>query len=124
MILKDFEFGYTPENLRRLLEESGLSQKEAREIIGKGRNTFSRYLYEVSNHNHVSMAHVDWLTLLEYVKGLQNSNSGWYSIFSLIDSLTKNQRLESNLGWNFITLLHFLYVKVVHFSYSLFNESK
>ncbi|HFC9456717.1 MULTISPECIES: hypothetical protein [Acinetobacter] len=76
MILKDFEFGYTPENLRRLLSQSNLSQKDAREIIDKGRNTFSRYLYDVDNHNHVSMTHADWLTLLEYVKGLQNSNSG------------------------------------------------
>ena len=76
MILKDFEFGYTPENLRRLLGQSNLSQKEAREIIGKGRNTFSRYLYDVSNHNHVTMSHVDWLTLLVYVNGLQVSNSG------------------------------------------------
>ena len=75
-MLFNAELGYTPKNLRRLLEESGLSQKEAREIIGKGRNTFSRYLYDVSNHNHVTMSHMDWLTLLEYVKGLQNSNSG------------------------------------------------
>ncbi len=66
-MLFNAELGYTPKNLRRLLEESGLSQKEAREIIGKGRNTFSRYLYEVSNHNHVSMAHVDWLTLINHV---------------------------------------------------------
>ncbi len=66
-MLLNAELGYTPKNLRRLLEESGLSQKEAREIIGKGRNTFSRYLYEVSNHNHVSMAHVDWLTLIKHV---------------------------------------------------------
>ena len=65
-MLFNAELGYTPKNLRRLLEESGLSQKEAREIIGKGRNTFSRYLYEVSNHNHVSMAHVDWLTLIKH----------------------------------------------------------
>ncbi len=67
MILKDFEFGYTPENLRRLLSQSNLSQKDAREIIDKGRNTFSRYLYDVDNHNHVSMTHADWLMLVEHV---------------------------------------------------------
>ena len=53
-MLFNAELGYTPKDLRRLLEESGLSQKEAREIIGKGRNTFSRYLYEVSNHKQNS----------------------------------------------------------------------
>lgn len=71
-MLLNAELGYTPKNLRRLLEESGLSQKDAREIIGKGRNTFSRYLYDVDNHNHVSMAHVDWLTLINYVNALEH----------------------------------------------------
>ncbi|HFF4570497.1 TPA: hypothetical protein ACGC1F_001958 [Acinetobacter baumannii] len=71
-MLLNAELGYTPKNLRRLLEESGLSQKDAREIIGKGRNTFSRYLYDVDNHNHVSMAHVDWLTLINYVNALKH----------------------------------------------------
>lgn len=71
-MLLNAELGYTPKNLRRLLEESGLSQKEAREIIGKGRNTFSRYLYDVDNHNHVSMAHVDWLTLINHVNVLEH----------------------------------------------------
>lgn len=66
-MLLDAELGYTPENLRRLLKQSNLSQKDAREIIDKGRNTFSRYLYDVDNHNHVSMAHVDWLTLIKHV---------------------------------------------------------
>lgn len=63
-MLNNAELGYTPKNLRRLLEESNLTQKEAREIIDKGRNTFSRYLYDVDNHNHVTMAHSDWLKLL------------------------------------------------------------
>ena len=74
-MMQEFELGYTPNNLRRLLKESNLTQKNAREIIGKGRNTFSRYLYEVSNHNHVSMSHIDWLTLLEYVHDQKNAPS-------------------------------------------------
>lgn len=74
-MMQEFELGYTPNNLRRLLKESNLTQKNAREIIGKGRNTFSRYLYEVSNHNHVSMSHIDWLTLLEYVHDQKNTPS-------------------------------------------------
>lgn len=66
-MLHDFELGYTPENLRRLLDQNDLSQKEAREIIAKSRNTFNRYLYDVSNHNHVTMTHADWLKLLDYI---------------------------------------------------------
>lgn len=67
-MIKNFEFGYTPDNLRRLLAENNLSQKEARAIIGKGRNTFSRYLYDADHHNHVTMAHADWLKLLVFLK--------------------------------------------------------
>jgi len=70
------ELGYTPSNLRRLLKESNLSQKDAREVIGKGRNTFSRYLYDPSNVNHVSMAYVDWVALVEYAQQKVSETGG------------------------------------------------
>ncbi len=62
------ELGYTPSNLRRLLAESNLTQKEARQAIGKERNTFSRYLYDPSNKNHVSMSYVHWVELVAYAQ--------------------------------------------------------
>lgn len=60
-----YELGYTPNNLRKILKENNLTQKDARTFLGKGRNTFGRYLCEVGNKNHVSMSHEDWLKLLE-----------------------------------------------------------
>ena len=71
-MLKNPEFGYTPDNLRRLLDENNLSQKEAREYLAKGRTTFSRYLYDIDNHNHVSMSHRDWLKLVNSIKDSAN----------------------------------------------------
>lgn len=68
MNIKDYEFGYTPSNLRMVLAINNLKQKEAREVLAKGRNTFSRYLYDSDNINHVTMAHSDWLKLLQYIK--------------------------------------------------------
>lgn len=72
MNIEDYELGYTPSNLRRLLATYNLKQKNVREILGKGRNTFSRYLYDSDNTNHVTMAHSDWLKLLQYIKNRNN----------------------------------------------------
>lgn len=64
--MEKHELGYTPANLRAFLKENNISQNTAREYLGlKGRNTFSRYLYDVTNKNHVSMSHTNWLKLLE-----------------------------------------------------------
>lgn len=72
MNIEDYELGYTPSNLRMLLAINNLKQKDAREVLGKGRNTFSRYLYDSYNNNHVTMAHADWLKLLQYIKNKNN----------------------------------------------------
>lgn len=68
---QNFELGYTPNNLKKILLQNNLLQKDARVVIGKCRNAFSRYLYDVSHPNHVSMSHSDWLKILEYVKTLK-----------------------------------------------------
>lgn len=69
-----YELGYTPKNLKRILSDNELTQKEAYTFLGKGRSTFGRYLLDVDNKSHVSMSHKDWLKLLEIAppKGLQN----------------------------------------------------
>lgn len=71
-MLLDAEFGYTPNNLRRLLKQSNLSQKDARAIIDKERNTFSRYLYDVDHPQHVTMSHENWLKILEYISSISD----------------------------------------------------
>lgn len=60
-----YELGYTPKNLKKILSENNLTQKDAYTFLGKGRSTFGRYLLDVDNKSHVSMSHKDWLKLLE-----------------------------------------------------------
>lgn len=62
-----FQIGYTPNNLKRLIEISGLSQKDFYEHLGKSRNAFGRYLLPVDDANHVTMKHKDWEVVLNYV---------------------------------------------------------
>lgn len=65
--MRDFELGYTPENLRKIIKDNGLAQKEVYELLGKTRAAFSRYLMPSDNKYHVSMNHADWIKLLNYV---------------------------------------------------------
>lgn len=62
-----YEYGYTPNNLKNFLKEHNLTQKDAYTFLGKGRNTFGRYLLDVDNKNHVPMTHRDWIQLLKIV---------------------------------------------------------
>ncbi|KER02602.1 hypothetical protein LGZ99_12480 [Photorhabdus temperata] len=66
--MSDFELGYTPNNLRKVLKDNKLTQKEAYDVIGKTRGVFSKYLIEPNDKNFVSMNHKDWCTLMAYVK--------------------------------------------------------
>jgi len=69
--MKDYELGYTPKNLRLILSENGLAQKEAYELIGKSRGVFSKYLLPADEKNHVSMNHRDWLILINHICQLE-----------------------------------------------------
>lgn len=66
--MNDYELGYTPGNLRRILKEYNLTQKEVYELIGKSRGVFSKYILDVDDKNFVSMNHSDWLKIISYVK--------------------------------------------------------
>lgn len=63
--MNTYEFGYTPKNLRCLLVKNRLQQKDVYVHLGKSRNIFARYLLDVEDKNHVSMAHKDWLKVIE-----------------------------------------------------------
>ncbi|WP_143354823.1 MULTISPECIES: hypothetical protein [Enterobacterales] len=67
--MTDYELGYTPENLRKIINDNCLSQKEVYELIGKSRAVFSKYLLPSGDKNHVSMHHREWLKILNYVSG-------------------------------------------------------
>lgn len=62
----NYEYGYTPENLRSLIKNEGLTQKEVYEFLGKSRAVFSKYLLPVTAPHFVSMHHRDWNALVEH----------------------------------------------------------
>lgn len=65
--MNDYELGYTPNNLRRIISENHLAQKDVYELIGKSRGVFSKYLLPADDKNHVSMGYRDWLIITNYI---------------------------------------------------------
>lgn len=64
--MKDFEIGYTPNNLKKILTDGAVSEVDARILIGKAERTFDRYLYASDDPRNVTMKHQDWVTLLAH----------------------------------------------------------
>lgn len=99
------EFGYSPHNLKLVLKSAGVTQIYAGEIVNKARSTFSRYLLDVDNPNHVSMSHRDWSLLLEKlsfprqtfkinrIKQHMNSRIGFNQIINSLDALPPGSRV-------------------------------
>lgn len=99
------EFGYSPHNLRLVLKSTGITQIYAGEIVSKARSTFSRYLLDIDNPNHVSMSHRDWSLLLEKlsfprqtfkvkrIKQHMNSRLGFNQNFNSLDALPPNSKV-------------------------------
>lgn len=99
------EFGYSPHNLRLVLKITGITQIYAGEIVSKARSTFSRYLLDIDNPNHVSMSHRDWSLLLEKlsfprqtfkvnrIKQHMNSRLGFNQNVNSLDALPPDSRI-------------------------------
>ena len=65
-IMPDFhEIGYTPANLRFLLESKGWTQKQFAEKMGVTLLTVARWVADISVKNHRDMSHQQWLIALE-----------------------------------------------------------
>lgn len=99
------EFGYSPHNLRLVLKCTGVTQIYAGEIVSKARSTFSRYLLDIDNPNHVSMSHRDWSLLLEKlsfpqqifkinrIKKYMNNRFDFNQNFNSLDALPPNSKV-------------------------------
>ena len=60
-----YELGYTPNNLRALLEKHGLTQQSLADMTATTLNGAQRWLKPVSNRHHRPMSHRQWLALLD-----------------------------------------------------------
>lgn len=59
------EIGYTPANLRHLIESKGWTQKQFAEKMGVTLLTVARWVADISVKNHRDMSHAQWLVALE-----------------------------------------------------------
>lgn len=60
--------GYSPENLQALMTAYNIKKATVYRHIGRVRSHFERYLLPVSNDQHITMAHADWLKVLELIE--------------------------------------------------------
>lgn len=58
------EAGYTPANLRALIESRGWTQNHAASLIGADPSTMRRWLMPVDHASHCDMPLSKWLALL------------------------------------------------------------
>lgn len=63
-----FELGYTPNNLKALRQEYGLTQQQVADITGSTLKTAQKWETSPSMSSYANMPHTKWLKLLEYVK--------------------------------------------------------
>ena len=59
------EVGYTPANLRHLIEQRGWTQAHAAELAGVSPQTMRRWLAAVDTPSHADMPLNKWLALLQ-----------------------------------------------------------
>lgn len=59
------EIGYTPANLRALLEQRGLTRDDAARLLGVKIRAVHRWCAEPGNSNHRDMSLLHWRALLQ-----------------------------------------------------------
>ena len=67
-MIEDFELGYTPNNLKALLREHGLTQQQVADITASTLKTAQKWETSPNLKSYANMPHTKWLKLLEYLK--------------------------------------------------------
>ena len=65
------EFGYTPENLKRLRQKYGITQQRMAELLDTNISTARRWETLIDRTSHATMPYVKWA---EFISILQNQN--------------------------------------------------
>ena len=65
------EHGYTPSNLRAVLNQHGITQQALANILGVNLKTAQRWCKPLENSDHHPMPHRQWVALL---KKLEKNN--------------------------------------------------
>ena len=67
-MIENFELGYTPNNLKALRQQHGLTQQRVADITGVTIATAQKWETSPSMTSFTNMPHTKWLKLLEYLK--------------------------------------------------------
>lgn len=67
-MINDPEFGYTPNNLKALRQQHGLTQKNVADITESTLKTAQKWEASPNLKSYANMPHTKWLKLLEYLK--------------------------------------------------------
>lgn len=75
MINSDYELGYTPSNLKKLMQENGLTNIQVADIIGKSVKAVERFRSDVNKANHATMEHKNWIALNNFINSSKTGRS-------------------------------------------------
>ena len=67
-VMSKFELGFTPNNLKQILEDNRMNQKDGYELLGKSRSAFQRYLKPPIDPTSATMSHREWLEFLKLIE--------------------------------------------------------
>ena len=62
------QFGYTPENLKRLRKKYGNTQQRMAELLNTNISTARRWETPINKVSHATMPYVKWVELLSILK--------------------------------------------------------
>lgn len=67
-MIDNMELGYTPNNLKALRREYGLTQQQVADITESTLKTAKKWETSPNLKSYANMPHTKWLKLLEYVE--------------------------------------------------------
>jgi len=67
--VSDYELGYTPDNLKRILSEHGKTREDLAELLGISVKNVHNWCVAVDHPKHKSLNHKRWLKMLEWLNG-------------------------------------------------------
>lgn len=67
-MIDNMELGYTPNNLKALRREYGLTQQQVADITESTLKTAQKWETSPNLKSYANMPHTKWLKLLEYVE--------------------------------------------------------
>lgn len=66
-MIKNYEFGYTPSNLKALRKKYELTQAQVGEVVGVTQRMVARWEVDLDGSNHSDMPYIKWQALLNYL---------------------------------------------------------